>query len=259
MIKPWKKCVFYKINYLNIFKKHFILFYGSISALLKWWTGPVPKSESQVFPRSMFIYWKSFKTPKSIKSTLIGIFYHHFFLILGLFNAYSTIMNVTKTLFYSCALGHHLSSWREQFNINIKKVDIKVIVSWKQPVSALFMATQSNLLWQRQFVDVPVWQLCFWVSLSRRSDPHTWFLSLSRSTSSTIHPLFLPSSPGVSLCLCLSPVSCALFQGWGLRHTFHLAYEALILFRGCSGSGERTGQALRGGGERGGVCVCVCV
>ena len=55
----------------------------------------------------------------------------------------------------------------------------------------------------------------------------------------------------VCVCVCVSlslslPVSCALFQGWGLRHTFHLAYEALILFRAWS---ERE-RGRKKGGER---------
>lgn len=97
--------------------------------------------------------------------------------------------------------------------------------------------------------------------------PSTPDLSLpSLSTSSAIHPLF-HSFPGASLRLCLSPVSCALFQGWGLRHTFHLAYEALILFRGCStstSSSSKRGKSWGEKEERGGggvvwVCMCMCV
>lgn len=57
----------------------------------------------------------------------------------------------------------------------------------------------------------------------------------------------------LSLCVSLSlPVSCALFQGWGLRHTFHLAYEALILFRAWrEKDGRREGE--RCGGWMGGM------
>lgn len=55
----------------------------------------------------------------------------------------------------------------------------------------------------------------------------------------SLHPSLERTSLPLCLCLCVSPslslpVSCALFQGWGLRHTFHLAYEALILFRAWS-------------------------
>lgn len=48
--------------------------------------------------------------------------------------------------------------------------------------------------------------------------------------------LFFPECVCVSVSL---PVSCALFQGLGLRHTFHLAYEALILFRAWRKEGGR--------------------
>lgn len=48
---------------------------------------------------------------------------------------------------------------------------------------------------------------------------------------------FVGLCPLTFLSVSVSPsllVSCALYEGSGLRHTFHLAYEALILFRAWS-------------------------
>lgn len=86
-----------------------------------------------------------------------------------------------------------------------------------------------------------VWQVCVCVS-ERATDsnpvtPHSFSLCPVVS----LDPLQYTSSTSLPLCVSPSlslPVSCALFQGWGLRHTFHLAYEALILFRARSGREE---------------------
>lgn len=90
--------------------------------------------------------------------------------------------------------------------------------------------------------EVGVRQVCVW-------EKHLSFPLVSPHPFNSTHlflsfPLSVSVSPSLSL-----PVSCALFQGWGLRHTFHLAYEALILFRACS-EGEKGGERDVGGGMR---------
>lgn len=221
-IKPLKQLTFYGMNY------HFLFCF---MGLHQWFSTGGPIQDSKVG-----------RELESVKISPNGIFYH-IFPYLTLFSSYSTIISVCNiTLHKKITI---ISFFKTAFVILVTKVEsvenhwprlqvvlIKVLVS----ASALFTSTQSNPLWRRRFVNVPVWQLCFYEWLC--PDAQNLTPDRSLSTSSAVHPLFLPSSPGVSLCLCLSPVSCALFQGWGLRHTFHLAYEALILFRGCSSSGE---------------------
>lgn len=101
---------------------------------------------------------------------------------------------------------------------------------------------------------------CVWVRVKERASACLFFPKLSHlrccfSPVVSLHSLQYTSLPVLSLCVSLSlPVSCALFQGWGLRHAFHLAYEALILFRAWrerEKDGRREGE--RCGGWMGGM------
>lgn len=116
-------------------------------------------------------------------------------------------------------------------------------VIWKTSLRFCCLSVLSSV------TDGKICDRCVWVRVKERASACLFFPKLSHlrccfSPVVSLHSLQYTSLPVLSLCVSLSlPVSCALFQGWGLRHAFHLAYEALILFR----AGERERKT---GGER---------
>lgn len=95
-----------------------------------------------------------------------------------------------------------------------------------------------------------------WVTLSRRSDPHTWSLSLSLSLYILRHS---PSIPSLPVCLSVSvsplfPVLCFKAEACVTHSTWHMKPLSCLE---VAAAAERANGASAGGRRKKEGCVCV--